>query len=85
MVEFLPARDMLLVRKVEEYVPLVVANTDPTGEEVFEVLAQGPEVGTECTKGDYVCIVGYLHTVKFKGVKALLTRAKDVICIVKEA
>lgn len=83
--KFIPLKDFMVIRKVDEYTARIVTNVDPTGEEVFEVLSTGPEVDrNEIKKGDYICLVGYLQHVKFKGEKAILARAKDAIVKIKE-
>jgi co-chaperonin GroES (HSP10) len=87
-VEYRPLKDYIVVeRAIDKGTVVLPEKSDPASDEVFRVLAVGPgREGSvmDVSEGDLVCIVGYINTFNYKGTKAILARAAEVIAVVEE-
>ncbi len=85
---FVPVKDYILIEPAYKPKSLVMpSSTEPVSDEVFRVTAVGP--GDEDNKqflkvGDLVCLQGYITKYKYDDEVAIVGRARDVMCIIKE-
>jgi co-chaperonin GroES (HSP10) len=87
-----PLKDFVVVKKLQfqdKKAGIIMPESrreaaEPESDDIFEVLAKGPDKDVDVKVGDKVAIVGYLQHIKYKGEKATLARARDVICVVKD-
>ena len=89
MIKFVPIKDFILIeRAMTKGTALVMPDkAEPVSDDIFEVIAVGPgdETNPQFLKvGDKICLTGYINTFSYKGEKAILGRARDVMAIIKE-
>jgi co-chaperonin GroES (HSP10) len=89
MIVFEPLQDYIVIeRDMARGSKIALPDaSEPASDDIFAVIRVGP--GTEdnpqfLKPGDKVCLTGYINTFSFKGEKAILGRARDVIALVKE-
>ena len=89
MIEFEPIKDFLLMERAATKGSRIALPdaSEPVSDDIFVVIKVGP--GDEdhpqfLEPGDKVCLTGYINTFSYKGVKAVLGRARDVMAVVHE-
>ena len=89
MIEFEPIKDFIVLEKASTKGSRIALPdaTETSSDDIFEVTRVGP--GTDdypmfLKVGDKVCLTGYINTFTYKGVKAVLGRARDIMAIIHE-
>jgi co-chaperonin GroES (HSP10) len=89
VIKFVPIKDFILLeRAMTKGSALVMPDkSEPVSDDIFEVLAVGPgdeEHPMFLNVGDKICLTGYINTFSYKGEKAILGRARDVMAVIHE-
>jgi co-chaperonin GroES (HSP10) len=89
MIEFVPIKDFILLERAMTKGSKIMMpdKAEPVSDDIFEVIAVGPgdsEHNQFLKVGDVICLTGYINTFSYKGVKAILGRARDVMAIIKD-
>ena len=89
MIKFEPVKDFIVIERLIGKGSKVVLpdSSEPVSDDIFEVLEVGPgdQDHEQFLKvGDIICLTGYINTFSYKGVKAILARARDVLAVVRE-
>lgn len=89
MIKFEPIKDFLVLERASTKGSVIALPdaSEPASDDIFEVMRVGPGIEDYpmfLKVGDKVCLTGYITTFTYKGVKAILGRARDVMAIITE-
>ena len=84
MIRFNPVKDNIVIERVSQSKGIVIPDkVDPVSDDVFVVVSTGPDC-LRVKPNDMVCIVGYINTFSHKGMKTIIAKESDVVCIITE-
>jgi co-chaperonin GroES (HSP10) len=81
--KFNPVKDNIVIEKVSQSKSIMLPQTEAVSDDVFTVTSVGPDC-TRIKSGDMVCIVGYINTFSHKGIKTIIAKESDVVCVITE-
>ena len=89
MIEFEPIKDFIVIERASTKGSRIALPdaSEPASDDIFEVIRVGPgddEHPMFLKPGDKVALTGYINTFTYKGVKAVLGRARDVMAVIHE-